>query len=137
VPSETGFGYYPCSNRGKYEVDGKWYCGVHNPEAVKRREERIAERDRRRQEQWDRQWKKEQHATKAANALRGIDDPEAWVAEVREVLAVAESVMRKRGPLTTAQQARILLQANTPPAPQLGCGTSQDASGGFDRKGGE
>ena len=68
-------------------------------------------------------------AERYVNALRGIDDPEAFMAEVREVLAVAESVMRKHGPLTTAQQARILLQANTPPAPHGG-GTSQDASGG-------
>lgn len=23
--------YHPCDHPGKVEVDGKWYCGVHNP----------------------------------------------------------------------------------------------------------
>lgn len=26
-----GFHSHRCENEGKYEADGRWYCGVHNP----------------------------------------------------------------------------------------------------------
>lgn len=30
---------YPCGNAGKVKVDGKWYCGTHDPEKRKARQE--------------------------------------------------------------------------------------------------
>lgn len=37
---------HPCGNRGKVECDGKWYCGIHDPAAVKRRDDKA-------QAEWD------------------------------------------------------------------------------------
>jgi hypothetical protein len=33
-----------CSNPAKYEHNGKWWCGVHNPEAKARRKDKTIER---------------------------------------------------------------------------------------------
>lgn len=35
---------YPCSRTAKVERNGKWYCGQHDPEAVKRRQEKSEQR---------------------------------------------------------------------------------------------
>ena len=34
------FSYCPCEHAAKVERDGKWYCGRHDPEAVKRRDDK-------------------------------------------------------------------------------------------------
>ncbi len=48
--AKTGNGYFgsPCIKSAKYERDGKWYCGTHDPVAIK------AKRDARNSE-----WKRE------------------------------------------------------------------------------
>jgi len=50
VYAPGAFNRFPCANRAKVEVAGKWYCGTHNPDAVAKREEkqraRWAEEDR-------------------------------------------------------------------------------------------
>lgn len=40
-------GWSRCENRGKYLIDGKWYCGTHNPVKVAaRRAAKLAEHER-------------------------------------------------------------------------------------------
>lgn len=53
-----------CSNRAKGKYDGVWKCGVHSPEAVTRREQRMKERDA----AWGAKWKRrqERHERSAA-----------------------------------------------------------------------
>ncbi len=46
-----GFRSPPCSNPGKVERDGKWYCGTHDPVRV---EKKRKERDK----QWNAEWDK-------------------------------------------------------------------------------
>lgn len=36
--------YASCTRAGKVERDGKWYCGQHDPEAVKARRQKADER---------------------------------------------------------------------------------------------
>lgn len=37
--------HYACSNPGKVERDGKWWCGTHDPERVADREEKRRRRE--------------------------------------------------------------------------------------------
>ena len=37
VYAPGSFQRLPCANKAKVEVDGKWYCGTHNPVAVAKR----------------------------------------------------------------------------------------------------
>ena len=39
--ASTWSGYWnkPCRNIGKVERDGKWYCGIHDPAAVKKKQD--------------------------------------------------------------------------------------------------
>jgi hypothetical protein len=50
VNAPGSFHLSPCANKAKVEVDGKLYCGTHNPDAVAKREEKLrarwAEEDR-------------------------------------------------------------------------------------------
>ncbi len=82
-------------------------------------------------------------------ALRGIDDPEAWVDCAKRAINLLDLAMcdvrdaGERGNVISAGVERDyrrlkadLAKLNTPPAPHGG-GISQDASGGIDRKGGE
>lgn len=48
-----------CRNPAKVEVDGRWYCGTHNPENVAKRRARDEER-----------WKREREASEAAHRRR-------------------------------------------------------------------
>lgn len=48
MPSGFGFKRKPCGRRGKVEVGGVWYCGVHDPA-------RREERDRQNRERWKRE----------------------------------------------------------------------------------
>lgn len=86
-------------------------------------------------------------AIRCVNALGGIDDPEAWVAEVRGVLERARTQAQDDADsfITThgrhlaqkrfEQIDRLLKQLNTP-GPKEGA-HEQDARGGFERKDGE
>jgi len=51
VCSETIYGAtcysgIPCGRTGKFEVNGKWYCGIHNPNKAKTKAQIRAEYDR-------------------------------------------------------------------------------------------
>lgn len=39
----AGYHTFPCTNPGKVQRDGKWYCGIHDPVRLEaRRAERVA-----------------------------------------------------------------------------------------------
>lgn len=42
APTQSGGGYRftPCRKTAKVVRDGKWYCGIHDPEAIKARREK-------------------------------------------------------------------------------------------------
>ena len=48
---------YPCARSGKVERDGKWYCGLHDPESRKRK-------DTERRAKWDLQYRQHEHKRK-------------------------------------------------------------------------
>ena len=68
---------YPCGKKGKVEHDGKWYCGIHSPEAKERRIAKSDERYRQYRARQDEQLAYEIYNTKAGDACRvlGIADP--------------------------------------------------------------
>lgn len=45
--------FYRCSNLAKVQRDGKWYCGIHDPEAIRRKQERRDAKIREREEARD------------------------------------------------------------------------------------
>lgn len=71
------WGGHTCGRKAKVEVDGKWYCGIHNPESVakrrKKQEAEWAEKSKRDHERWDRE-KFDRQAGDACRAM-GIKDP--------------------------------------------------------------
>lgn len=38
---DTGDIGHICNNPGKIEIDGRWYCGIHNPVSIAERREKI------------------------------------------------------------------------------------------------
>ena len=137
---DAGWGerHQKCGKTAKVEADGKWYCGLHTPEAeakrAKKREQKYEEfcdKSRRLRKQIE-------FSARCAAALRGIDDPEAWVKNVCRVLREAcdehEYLSTAAGTAFDRARAKMrrdeidgLLKQLTP-APHGG-GTSQDASG--------
>jgi hypothetical protein len=122
---------------------------LHDPVAVKaRRDAKNAKWDaeyQAKQRMNDLDRKQQENERRCAAALRGIDDPEAWVEKVCRVLREAcdehEYLSTAAGTAFDRARAKMrrdeidgLLKQLTP-APH-GCGNSQDASGGFDRNGG-
>ena len=85
--------YHKCGNKGKVQVDGKWYCGIHDPA-------KIAERDARHKAKYDAEmdkWRKERRAFHCFDELvaviedginRGIFD-DRWLAKANAILAKA------------------------------------------------
>lgn len=57
---------YSCSRKGKVERNGRWYCNQHDPVAV-------AERDKRKNEEWERQWE-EKKVRRAEQEAQRIDN---------------------------------------------------------------
>lgn len=67
VWSQDSFRSHKCGNKGKVEHDGKWYCGVHDPQkAIDRHEKQMKEWE---SEQKAREDKKRETA-KAVKTLR-------------------------------------------------------------------
>ena len=90
---------YPCNRRGKVDRDGKWWCGTHDPEAVKARRAKSDARI---------------HASMAANSKRyalqaalpalyaACEAVDAWAAEhsdvyVQPIEQVRAALARARG----------------------------------------
>lgn len=73
----------PCMSPAKHEINGLWYCGTHNPEAIARRKARE-------EAQYQAKLKVDQEIRarknfdlRAGNACRalGIDEPEKLLTE--------------------------------------------------------
>lgn len=85
--------FHKCCNKGKVQVDGKWYCGIHDPA-------KQAERDAKRKAKYDAEmdkWRKGVRAKACFNELvavvedgvnRGIFD-DGWLAKANAILAKA------------------------------------------------
>ena len=80
--------YKPCGKTAKFERDGKFYCGTHDP--VAREAKQNATRAKWHAE-WDRSAREQKFAAAAPAALRqisdGHNDPQALA---RSVLAILE-----------------------------------------------
>jgi hypothetical protein len=66
-----------CSKPGKVEVDGKWYCAIHDPEAVKRRDVAMRAKWELERKASEEKWERIRYNQKAGDACRtlGIIDP--------------------------------------------------------------
>lgn len=63
----ASFHPYPCSRKGKVQREGKWYCAIHDPEAVKTR-------DAERRNKWNADWKKKEEAWEREAILRELSE---------------------------------------------------------------
>lgn len=64
--------YYPgswrsarCNKPGKFEEDGKWYCGIHNPAKIRARKAAN-------QAKWDGEWNRKVIGWRLEEALKAI-----------------------------------------------------------------
>ena len=48
-----GFSTYPCGRKAKVCVDGKWYCGIHDPARAEARREKSRKRWEEKQAIWN------------------------------------------------------------------------------------
>lgn len=64
--------YEQCSRVGKVERDGKWYCGQHDPQARKARDQEKMERWRSQMEERDRRFRLEKAAPDLLEALKAM-----------------------------------------------------------------
>ena len=62
----SGFMYFPCGKNAKVERDNKWYCGTHDPVAV-----------RERQVKRNTEWRTKLDAVYAAQRKRDAEEKEA------------------------------------------------------------
>lgn len=51
-------GHFRCPNNAKYEQDGKWYCGTHDPVRVKQRQDKRDAASREKQACKDAIWER-------------------------------------------------------------------------------
>ncbi len=66
------FGYHGCSNRGKINEGGKWWCKIHVPSTVTARADK-------RQKKWDAEWAETQRQCERATK---INDAQASVIKI-------------------------------------------------------
>ena len=62
-----------CSNKGKVQVNGKWFCGIHSPEAETRRIEKRQARYAIKTERWERQAELQKLQKAAVNFFESND----------------------------------------------------------------
>ena len=62
-----------CGKKGKVEHDGKWYCGMHSPEAKAKRQAKSDERDRQLREKRDAQYEIEIFNRSAGAVCRALN----------------------------------------------------------------
>jgi len=80
VSDSKGWHSYPCSKPATVEVDGKWYCGTHNP--VK-----VAERNAKATEKWGRESNLRIAERIAGDACLSInpDNPQAVAESIKDM----------------------------------------------------
>ena len=59
VPGVGGWHFHNCSHKGKYLHDGKYYCGIHHPDKVKKRANEAQHKFNIEQEQQRLKWHKQ------------------------------------------------------------------------------
>ena len=66
-----------CGRKGKVQVGGKWYCGIHDPAAVEARKRKSEALSQERSRKWDERYQREQYDRKAGDICRslGLTDP--------------------------------------------------------------
>lgn len=100
---------YTCSKTGKVERDGKWYCGTHDPIAVKARDDK-------RMTAWKAKWDAETAANEATAAKRKetqrrADCFDELVEALSHTAAVcAGEISSKNGLINALEKARSALK---------------------------
>jgi hypothetical protein len=65
------YSQYTCGKTAKAESNGKWFCGIHSPEAAARRKAKSDARSA----EWNRQWnEKDRHAKLISFKLECFDE---------------------------------------------------------------
>jgi hypothetical protein len=81
----------PCGRRAKVESDGKWYCGIHSPDAK-------AARDAKGKAAWEADCRRRKWIGDCLDACAGIADPQSAITAARDALMdsvkAAEYVVR-------------------------------------------
>ena len=67
-----GHHYCGCYKNATAQLDGKWYCGTHNPAAVERRKAKQAEQDKARMAQWNAKRESEAYNRRAGELCRQL-----------------------------------------------------------------
>lgn len=72
------FGGHRCMKKPKVELDGKWYCAFHTPEATSKREQAWNAKYEAKRKFENAKWEREKYDRKAGDACRalGILEPE-------------------------------------------------------------
>ena len=68
---------HKCGKKGKVQHEGKWYCGIHSPEAKAKRKAKMDAADAERAARWKAVSANAAYSTAATDACRalGIIDP--------------------------------------------------------------
>lgn len=96
-----------CKLTGKIQRDGKWYCGTHDPEAQKKRREKINERYNKKMESVCRDGEaKKACATLTIDQIRQIP---ALFAALPKLIALGND-MANLGPCVETDRDRLAMQ---------------------------
>ena len=79
----------PCGRPGKVEREGKWYCGIHDPE-------RVAKRDEETRARWDRQSKARNLLWDANELCQNLVATAAAQNSAIDVRDMARAILAKR-----------------------------------------
>jgi len=114
APIWDGWHQYPCAKPGKYEVNGKRYCGTHHPERVAKRR---AEADARGKAKYDAQVSKARYERACVSAIDAIGGDPATVQELVVFLRfiAADEFLRQHFTIVQ-QEALAALLAKIPEA---------------------
>jgi uncharacterized Zn finger protein (UPF0148 family) len=91
---EPRIGHRRCGNSGKVQRGGKWYCGTHDPEAKRAREERRAEQHARQRAVDTARYAVQDAEREAVAALLGESGPlSARLSAARETISAARKAL--------------------------------------------
>ena len=99
---------HKCGKKGKVQHEGKWYCGIHSPEAKAKRKAKMDAADAERAARWKAVSANAAYSTAATDACRalGIIDP------AKELPALAGS-QRQQGRVEGLREAVEIVKANS------------------------
>jgi len=86
----SGWRNYPCGRKGKLAEDGKFYCGVHSPDAVQKRQAKRDASYAALRTKWEAEARHRRFAAAAEAAIReiaaGHNDPHGLAAKTLAIL---------------------------------------------------